>query len=689
MTPALLAPAALALAALALGPLLVHLSRRRPQRDIPYGAMLLLRRLMEQRRRRRRVSDPLLLALRVAAVLAAVAAVSRPELRWAGEPPPGAQVGPVVVLLDDSLSMDQAMEGGTAFAVARAEAAAWVRALPEGTRVGAVAFGAGARRVVPEMTEDRGAVAAAIETWARGHGGTDLAAGLREARRLLDGQGGRVRVWTDEAGPGAVPAAREELSLMAAQRVALEPRVVRPARPANLSIVDAVVGDGVEGGTVRVRVANHGDAAVEAPIHVTLPDGVRITAFADVPPGGEAEELVTVPRVAEGGVGEVRVDDPALEADTTSAVHLPRVGASRVLVVDGDPGATPTASEVYFLERALAPWGADAGQHAGVLPDVTATAAVATLDPDVHRVVILANVSDPSPLSTRLADFVRRGGGVVLALGDNVTPDAYNGALAPLLPSPLRRVTDLAAPGQPGLTTEAPDLRHPLFRPFARGGGQGFSKVRWSRLYTLEPYEDGPERSTLLRTATGLPVLVERVVGAGRVLLWTGTLDMGWGDLPLQAVYMPLVQRMVSYLGAETQGAGERISGEVGEVLSVELPAADVDARVEGPAGPAPAQVRGGRVVFTPDLPGRWAITRADGGVIALAAVRTPPAESQVAPGPALLELAADVDPDTYLRRFEFAPWLLGLALLLGLVQALLAGRPDPRPAAEERSDAA
>ena len=43
--------------------------------------------------------------------------------------------------------------------------------------------------------------------------------------------------------------------------------------------------------------------------------------------------------------------------------------------------------------------------------------------------------------------------------------------------------------------------------------------------------------TTLLRTESGLPVLVERTVGRGRVLLLTGTLDLGWGTFPLQSSY--------------------------------------------------------------------------------------------------------------------------------------------------------
>ena len=103
-----------------------------------------------------------------------------------------------------------------------------------------------------------------------------------------------------------------------------------------------------------------------------------------------AEERITVPPEVPGGVAWARVADPSLALDDTRYFHLPRVGASRVLVVDGDPGATAVASEVYFLERALAPWG---GGRGGVLPEIKALSGLAELDPERHRVVILANVA--------------------------------------------------------------------------------------------------------------------------------------------------------------------------------------------------------------------------------------------------------------------------------------------------------
>lgn len=706
MDAAFLAPAALGLGLLVAGPLLAHLSRRRPTREVPFGAMLLLQRVQKRLKRRRRLQDPWVLMLRALALLLVVLGVARPELREPGNAEAVSEQGPVVVVLDDSLSMDlRAGASGdeTLFSAARSEAAAFVRSLPKGVGVGAVRIGGTAVPVTGELSSDHGSVAAAIEQVRQGSGGTDLAGGLRAARRMLEGGGGRVVVFSDEAGPSAVPAAREELALLGRQGCALERRRVRAAEVGNVVPVAAVYGDGVEGGSVRVRVANHGEETTEVPLVVRLPDGAEITTFVEVPGGGEHEATVTVPRVAAGGVATATVDDPLLDADDSHAFHLPRVGASRVLVVDGDPGPTPTASEVYFLERALAPWGAAGASRGGVLPEVTSPAGLAGLDPDVHRVVFLANVADPAPLATGLSDFVRRGGGLVIAVGDNVTAERYNGPLGGLLPAPLRAPRSLAAPGEDGEPTALPDTTLSIFQPFARGGRSGFAQARWRRLFTLEPYQDGEGVRTLLRTESGVPVLVERRVGAGRVMLLTGTMDLGWGDLPLQAVFMPFVQRLVAELGGDATGGGERRTATVGGAVEVPLPDGVLDVTLTGPDGPVAVRQRDGAVRFTPEQPGAYLLESPGAPPLAWIAVNTDPVESDVRPGPGLVETAAEVDPERFERRIPLSPWLLLAGLLLAALGAGLAwwrgrvapeepagGPGDPStPGAEEDAHAA
>lgn len=694
MQVGLLVPAALALGLLVVGPLLAHLLQRRPVREQLYGAMILLRRLPRKTRRRSRLHDLLLLLLRCLVLLLVAAAVSRPELRWPGAA--DAETGPraVVMVVDNSLSMDLRDSGvglpgaaltepASALARARAAALEAVRALPEGTRVGVVSIGGAATRLTAGVEADHLVSLAAIDAIPQTSGGTDLVGGLREARRMLEGKGGAVYVFTDQAGPTALPAARGEIELLADQDVALVPRPITPARIANVAVIGARYGDGVEGGSVRLQVMNFGGSPLEVPLTVHLPDGKGITTFVDLPAEGMSEATVTIPRVAEGGVAVAEVEDPALPADNRFSFHLPRVGASRVLVVDGDPGSTPVASEVYFLERALSPWGGAGGVAAGVLPDVTTIAGLSNLDPEVHRVVFLANVADPEPVAARLGDFVRKGGALVVGLGNNVTGERYNGALGPLLPAGLKAPHPLGALGDEGLPMDLPDAQTELFRPFARGGLESFGRARFRQVYDLEPYEEATGTRTLMRLQGGVPLLVEHAFGRGKVLLYTSTFDLGWCSFPFQAAFVPWVQRLVSYLGAEAGGGGERRTATVGDNLGIKVGDATAEATVQGPSGPRPSQLVGDELRFLVDAPGDWRVLSAAGPPIAWVAVNVDPRESDVRPGPSLVETAAEIDPERFLRRAELAPWLLAAALGVAVAQALVGAWLTRRSLAE------
>jgi len=665
------APAVLGLALLLAGPVLAHLHRRQIRERRAFGALLLLQRLQKRLQRRRLLSDRLLLALRVAALALLLLAAARPEVRWPEVSSSVGGTGRVLVLLDASLSMDQRKDGESAFNRARKDAATQLRNLPEGTRVAVITYGSSASLLTPELTEDHELAATLLEEVAPGAGGTDLRGALLLARTLLEGKPGEILVYTDESGPGVVEACAQDFERLLALGSTVLPRVVRPDVPGNVAVVSAAYGDGIEGGTVAVALANYGPDAREVPTSVFLPDGTRITSFVQVPGAGElpgaAETRFTVPRQAEGGVARVEVDDTDLPLDNTRWFHLPRVGASRVMVVDGDPGSSPTRSEVYFLERALAPWGTG-----GPVVDVVAPAGAGVLAEGAHRVAWLANVADPGPLGATLVDFVRRGGGLVVAMGENVSAERYNTALASLLPSPLRRPRDLVdLDGAGGPPLALPDPTVDLFRVFARAGREGFAEVHTRRLMTLEPYAESAEVATLLRTEDGVPALVERRIGNGRVLVWTGTLDLGWGNLPLQSVFAPLVQRVTALLGGDLGGNAATLEGTVGEDLLVPLPGGAAGAEVTGPDGRIVASIRTTEGVrFTPEVPGAYAIQVGAEPPFARAAVNTRLAESDVRPGTSILAAQAELAPERLTRHYALAP----LALALGALALVAAG---------------
>ncbi len=124
MTFSLLAPAVLALTVLVAGPILAHLTRRQPTEMQTFGLMFLLERMKRRVERRRRVHDLLLLLLRVLVLLLVVAAAARPELRLPESAVSFGGTGRVVVVLDNSLSMDQRKDADSLLSLARADAAA-------------------------------------------------------------------------------------------------------------------------------------------------------------------------------------------------------------------------------------------------------------------------------------------------------------------------------------------------------------------------------------------------------------------------------------------------------------------------------------------------------------------------------------------------------------------------------------
>jgi hypothetical protein len=673
MSFSLLSPLALALSALVALPILAHLSRQIPRERQAFGAMLLLQRVVKRLRRRRRLKDKWLLWLRGLAVLLFILTAAGLQFQYPGAVPEFGGSGRVVVLVDRSMSMSINDGGATLLARARGEAHELVSSLPDGTLVGLVAFDSTAERMTSSLSLDRGRVLSKLQSIEPSYGSSNLREALREAATLLAGESGEVILYSDEAGPRMVGEAVEELSRLVANGSSVIPNRIQAEPQRNVAVSSATYGSGIEGGQVTLRITNYGPDAIELPCEVFLPDGATIPIFADMPPNGETEERITVPREALGGVGSARCDDPDLPADDTEYFHLPRIGAARVLVVDGDPGDTPTRSEVYFLERALAPWG---GARTGVTLDVITPVGLMELDHERHRVVFLANVSDPRAFGPRLTEFVRKGGSLVIGVGDNVSPELYNGSLSSILPSKFRKIRSLADPGEEGIPLELPDVMHPLFGAFKRNGRSSFARVRSHRVVTLEPYEDTDDVQTLLRYEGGLPALVEHRIGAGRVLIWTSSFDMGWSTFPLQSVYMPLLQRMVTYLGGEAGGSTARFSAVVGERVEIPLPDLVLEPMVLGPDGnKISSRFEGSNIVFVPERPGAYELHLDSAPPLAWVAVNTDRTESDVRVYDSVAEVEAEIYPELFQRSVDLGRGLLGLALLMLAGQALISLR--------------
>ncbi len=272
-------------------------------------------------------------------------------------------------------------------------------------------------------------------------------------------------------------------------------------------------------------------------------------------------------------LGKVEVQEDSLPCDDRFYFKTEASEKIRVLLIDGDPGISSFSSETFYLTLGLSPITSEVSNIQSPL-----SVKVVTLDEfpreklDDFSVIFLANVGKvTSSLTAGLMSFVREGGGVVFSLGDNVNAHEYNLALGNLLPAQLMEVKEKSKGEKKFNTINFQDFTHPILKVFAQGKEGDLTRASF---YQYFPTQVKPWAKVVLGLEGDMPLLVEGELsypGAGRVFLFTSTLDRDWNNLPAKPVFLPLIQQMVSYLALSTLREGSGRSFLVGQDISYEL----------------------------------------------------------------------------------------------------------------------
>lgn len=590
-------------------PVFLHLRHRESQQPVRFPSLMFLERLPFRTTRRQRISDWPLLLLRAGAVALLAAAFARPFLGDAATVATGDRSRAVVLLLDRSLSMSHRDVWPRALDSARGI----VAQLATGDRVAVVVFDDEAAVLQP-LTEDRIAALAAIANTRPTSRGTRFAAALRTARQVLVGAPeatGEIVVVTDLQRTGVAGLAGLELPADLTVRAV----AVGTERRANTAI------SGVE---VQRRAAGaRSTLAVQARVvtrELTASRRARVTLLLNGRAAGERD--VTLP--ASGAIavafdpvtppagrlrGTVIIENDALAGDDTLHFTAPADDDLRVLLWT-PPDAR--ADETLFLQRALA-----VGRNPVLRLNRVATLGAAALARG--RVAIAWDAVPPD--APWLGQWVREGGGLIVVAGRRI---AGRGDAGALMPAATRGFADRLV-DRGGFLANV-ELDHPLFNPF-REAPAALGAARFLRYPRLEPRTGG---EVLARFDDGLPAVVERREGLGRVILVAAPLDAQAGDFPLQPAYLPFVRRLVLY------GAGHEASPlwqATGDYWL--LPRRAQDPVVAAPDG---AILRpgadSGRVAVALSAAGFYAlyVGRVGGDPVDVVAANPPPGESDLTP---------------------------------------------------------
>ncbi len=549
-------------------PVAIHLFFRRRPRPTPFPAIDFILKARRETERRLRLKKVLLFAARTLLLAAVAAAIARPRLEEPGQAAAAVPKGPAAtaILLDASGSMRYRLGGKPLFERARADALGALAALGLEEPATAVVCGSAPPAVEPPSF-DRAAVRRILERAEAEAGHADLTACFAAAVRALSDAkaqaslGKRVVVATDLAASAwrlDAPSAAVETP---GGRARPEVTVLDAARGAPLPNA-AVVGleaepdpaAGPRGYRITIQLANPAKEPLkDAPLQLVVGTGkearTAIRAFADVPPGGKARKQLSFAFPA-GGPAAIAATLPedALHEDDSRALALVVPREVRALVVDGAPSPVRYRDEAYFVESALA------SPASPVRPTLVDAEAFPRADLAGYDVVFLLNVRSAAAKADELLRFVEQGGGLFIALGDQVEPEAWTKEMAALLPMPLHVVKTAAERGSSGARAARfaeVAWDHPALAVFTGDAREGLLGVRTFRYVLAKPRGSGKadgEAKVLATFDDGAPALVEARRGKGRILLFTSSADRDWTDWPIRTSFLPAMQRFAGFL---------------------------------------------------------------------------------------------------------------------------------------------
>jgi hypothetical protein len=521
-------------------PVYMHLLRKQTTVPRPVSSLMFFEQGTQSSVRHRRLRYLLLFTLRTLLVLLLALAFAQPFFRHETV---AARDKLLLVAVDDSFSMNAAAPGGTKLEVAKRGALDVIAHKADGQKAQVIALG-GQMRVLTQPTPDAGELRAAVEGIEPGDGhGTfgELGRGMRamaetvhtamELDLFSDMQQSNIPGnFSDMVMPGNVALVLHKVGAGAAPNWSVE-SVQAPAQ-----LVDT------KQARVIAVVAGHGASAATRTMSLVVNGNVTATKKVDVPADGRATVVFDGLDVPYGESRcAVRIDAAdGFAADDASNFAVKRADPERVLFVHQ---ASDARSPLYFGAALAA-----AAQASFVLQPITPLQA-SDIDPTKYAFVVLSDVPVvPSTLENALLRNVQDGGSVLVATGMS---EAHREHI-PVFGGNVAEGHFYARGGNADgfATVGQVDGSHPAMKDAGRFEGAKF--------FYAAAVEPGNSR-VVVKLPDGTPLLLDKQVGEGHVLLFASGFDNLTNDLPLDPAFVAFVDQTARYLSGEELVGGARV----------------------------------------------------------------------------------------------------------------------------------
>jgi hypothetical protein len=520
-----------ALAGLAL-PLYLHLLKRQTSEPKPVSSLMLYESRPQSSIRHRRLRYFLLLSLRLLLLLLLILAFANPFINR--DSASFASNRLVLLVVDNSFSM----RAGNRLTDAK-DAAMNVLAGKGAAHAQVAAFGS-QLRLMTKPIEDQGELRAAVQAIQPGDGHGNFGELARDVRGIADALHTPIEFHLfSDMQRGELAATFSDMALPDNVKLVTHPVVSRAQPNWTVESVDApgqVWGKDAKPVHVGAVIAGYGTPAAQRTVSLVVNGKTTATKNVAVPANGRATVDFPALEVPYGfSRCEVKIDAAdGFPDDDLRRFAMERSDPQKALLIHnyGD-----NRSPLYIGAALSA-----AAQSAFILESINVNEA-ADRKLSNYAFAVLSDVNTvPQLLDNALTEYVRSGGSVLIAAGTSAGARSQ----IPIFGAHIIETRDYNRVPDRYMAVGSSDSSYPSVAK-----ADGWLGVKFFYALSVDP---GDSR-VIVRLGDQTPLLLEKRIGEGRVVLLTSGLDNLTNDFPLHPAFVPFIEQTARYLaGSERQG---------------------------------------------------------------------------------------------------------------------------------------
>jgi Aerotolerance regulator N-terminal/von Willebrand factor type A domain len=296
---------------------------------------------------------------------------------------------------------------------------------------------------------------------------------------------------------------------------------------------------------VQALIAGYGTPAAQRTVSLVVNGKTTATKTVTVPANGRSTVDFPALEVPYGfSRCEVKIDSAdALAADDLRRFAVQRSDPQKALLIHnyGD-----NRSPLYIGAALSA-----AAQSAFVLESINVSEA-ADRRPSNYAFIVLSDLNTlPSLLENSLTQYVRSGGSLFITAGTSAGARSQ----IPIFGAHIIQTRDYSRVPDRYMAVGSSDSSYPAV---AKSGG--WPGVKFFYALDIDPGVGPDAARVIARLGDQTPLLLEKRIGEGRVVLLTSGLDNLTNDFPLNPAFVPFIEQTARYLaGSERQGGARPV----------------------------------------------------------------------------------------------------------------------------------